>query len=688
MQTMDQGKTGWWIGGGLVALALVVGFLLINSFADAREAEDMGRWRDRMEIVADSRAADASAWLNRYLAQVEEIAADPTVELYAAGLMGIDDPAVVEAQRNYVLNYLSAEADRSGFHEQRALDPVNANVKRPQRAGLGLLSVNGGAPLVATRGMPSLAGHDWREGRTGSFIALGPQLEDKTPLVLFAAPVKAPEGAAARLTAAWVIGARPLDEDFLATLKQPGDATRTAETYLAMPAGANGPDTVISLTPLAGGGRVGEVRRDAAASFAIATPGGFATLAGYTGEKVLVTGRELTAPVPWILVHTISASEAMADIEARRTSLEITLGITGIALLVVLVLVWRYGVSQRLMAAYRTQAALSTENELLSQFLQHVSDAQPTAIAALADDGTVRFVNRGMTTLVGLDRDDMIDRQFLPVFNRDTARILGDGITHALAGDSSQALVTHTLGGEPRHFQVDFVAVDDSSQGTSTLVVMQDITDLIRAHERSEALLGQLIGVLTNIIDSRDPFSRHHSARVAKVAEAIGAELGWDDVRLKAVSIAGRLVNIGKIFVPISVLTKESPLDAAELALVRDSIRKGAALLKDLDFEGPVYRSLAELQAHMDGSGEPAGLSGDAIEPAARVLAVANAFIAMVSARAHRGGLGFDKAMTLLMEEAGKRYDRKAVAALQNVLENKGGREDWAGFGEVPGSDA
>ena len=81
---------------------------------------------------------------------------------------------------------------------------------------------------------------------------------------------------------------------------------------------------------------------------------------------------------------------------------------------------------------------------------------------------------------------------------------------------------------------------------------------------------------------------------------------------------------------------------------------------------------------------EPRGLKETAINEAARIVAVANAFVGMVSPRAYRGAIDFNKAVSLLLEDADKRYDRKPISALINFLENRGGREKWQHFSDMP----
>ncbi len=674
----NSSKSIMMAGAGILAVA-ALGFFAILKFAESEAEQNMARWQDRLNLIADSRTAEVSAWLNRYLASVEELASDATIQLYAGGMDDI--PEAAEGQRGYVFALLSAAAEREGFHEKTAIDQLAANIKRPQRAGLAILRSDGSA-MVTTSGMPILRPGEWPSEARGPFIAVGPQLEDKTPLVLFGAPVVASEGMAGDAsTINWVVGARPLDGDFLNTLKQPGAASKTAETYIVL---RGQDDLVTPLTPLAEGGRVGEARRDAAAAFAATAPGAFGIHANYAGTEVLVTGRELSAPVPWVLVRTISGQEALSEINERRNSLIITLSLAALFVLAGLVLVWRHGVSMRLQASYREQAALSRQNEDLSRFLQSVSDSQPTAIAALDDDLTVRFANKKLGEVIDLPVSDLTNRRLDTAFKSDTADKLREALKAVGKGQSSEMQLKLPVGEAECIFQTQLLPLEGASKDkANALLVMQDISSLVRAKEQSETLFKQLVSTLTQIIDARDPWSKHHSVRVADVASAIAAEMGWDADTLESVRIAGQLVNLGKIFVPTEILTKQSGLTDDEIALVRESMQKGSTLVAGLDFKGPVAAILGEMRENWDGSGEPNGKKGEAIEPGARVLSVANAFVGMVSARAHREGLGFDKALDILNGDAGKRYERRTVAALQNILENKDGRSRWQSYTQV-----
>jgi len=682
----DQSGSGVLKLGIGILIVLVIGLWLIMRFAASQADQEIQNWQSRLNLIADSRAADASAWLNRHLLSVELLAADASIQLYATQAAISDDQATVDAQRGYIFNFLSAEADRSGFHERRAIDTVAANVKRPQRAGLAVVD-GAGRLLVMSPGMPALRPEEWPFTAAGSFIALGPMLGDKTPLVLFGARILPGEDIDGEKTpGAWVIGARPLDGDFLGALKQPGDNSETAETYIVAPGGDG---VVTAITPLVEGGRMGVARRDDAANFATNQPNGFGTFTNYAGTEVFVTGKELTAPVSWILVRTIAASEANAAISDRRNSLMITLSLAVLFVLAALILAWRHGVSRKLELSYKEQAALSQQKESLYRFVQSVCDGQRNAIAALDADMTVRFTNQKLASITDIGCAELMNRRLDTAFSGDLAEQMRANVAAAAKGEARLDRITFGDAEQEAIYQMETLPLNAGGNNSAeTLLVMQDISDLAAAQDRSETLFRQLVGTLTEIIDARDPWSKHHSARVADVAAAIAAELGMDDDIIESVTIAGQLVNLGKIFVPIEILTKETPLTDDEFKLVRDSMHKGAALVSGLDFKGPVAATLGQMHENWDGSGNPEGLSGEAIEAGARVLAIANAFVGMVSARAHRGGLGFDKAADFLQADAGAKYERRSVAALQSVLENKNGRERWRHYMDKPVEDS
>ena len=127
--------------------------------------------------------------------------------------------------------------------------------------------------------------------------------------------------------------------------------------------------------------------------------------------------------------------------------------------------------------------------------------------------------------------------------------------------------------------------------------------------------------------------------------------------------------------VPGELLTKTGPLTEADRTLLQKHVEYSLELLRGLDFEGPVLDVIAQKQERLDGSGYPLGLAEDQLTLSGRILSVANAFVALLSARAYRQGVSLHEALDVLMQGAGTQYDRRVIAALFHVVEN---RKDWA----------
>ncbi len=217
----------------------------------------------------------------------------------------------------------------------------------------------------------------------------------------------------------------------------------------------------------------------------------------------------------------------------------------------------------------------------------------------------------------------------------------------------------------------------------SVLVVEQDITPAVVEREKRERTQQQLVKTLVAVVDRRDPYAAHHSQRVAQVARRIAEEMGLDPVLAETAETAGNLMNLGKILVPAQVLTRSGDLSAAEKRQIRESIQLGADLLEGVEFDGPVVPTLRQAQERWDGAG-PLGMKGDDILVTARVVAVANFFVALVSPRAHRPGVELDQAVDTIFRQSGHAFDRRVVAAFLNDLDNHGGRARWALFSQPP----
>ncbi|HEY5468489.1 MAG TPA: HD domain-containing phosphohydrolase [Coriobacteriia bacterium] len=173
---------------------------------------------------------------------------------------------------------------------------------------------------------------------------------------------------------------------------------------------------------------------------------------------------------------------------------------------------------------------------------------------------------------------------------------------------------------------------------------------------------------LAAAVDAKEPHMRGHSERVAVFSGMIAENMGLSHEQCTALEMAAYLHDIGKIGISGQILRKAGPLDEDELATMRHHPLIGANILRPVAFPwsiGPVVRHHHE---RYDGGGYPAGLRGEEIPILARVLAVADAYEAMIADRPYRKSLTAEGAVAELTNGAGTQFDPRVVESLIEVL--------------------
>ena len=196
--------------------------------------------------------------------------------------------------------------------------------------------------------------------------------------------------------------------------------------------------------------------------------------------------------------------------------------------------------------------------------------------------------------------------------------------------------------------------------------------ELKESVEKLKRALNGTVLALSEILQRRDPYTAGHQIRVAKLASAIAREMGFSDDRIEGIRIAGLLHDIGKISVPSEILARSGRISDLETDIIETHAQVGYEILKTIEFPWPVLEAVLQHQERLDGSGYPAGLSGDKIILEARILAVADVVEAMSSHRPYRPTLGMDIALAEISDNRGIRYDPEVVDACLRLIREKG----------------
>ena len=171
-----------------------------------------------------------------------------------------------------------------------------------------------------------------------------------------------------------------------------------------------------------------------------------------------------------------------------------------------------------------------------------------------------------------------------------------------------------------------------------------------------------VVSSLANTIDAKDTYTKGHSAAVSRYAEALARAINLPTKEVERIKLGALLHDIGKIGIPEDVLRKPTALSDDEWQIMKQHPSIGAdKVLKPNKSLHDLIPMVKYHHEHIDGSGYPYGLKGDEIPLSAKIVAVADAYHALISDRPYRKGLSVAKACEILKMGANVQWDRELV---------------------------
>lgn len=279
-------------------------------------------------------------------------------------------------------------------------------------------------------------------------------------------------------------------------------------------------------------------------------------------------------------------------------------------------------------------------------------------------DTKIVAANDAFLELIGYKRSEIYGQDAMKIVHKDERKRVLKHINELnperyclrlLTRDKETKYVTAS----PLIFKIDGV--------TYRLTEFIDNTALVALqNEQIEALKKTAIA-LSATIEKRDPYTVGHMSRSAAIAVEIARLLNLDSKSINIIQLGASIHDIGKIAVPIEILTKPDKLESHEWEFIKRHPKNGYDILGDIDFNEKVKEIVLLHHECQDGSGYPHGLTGKSIPFEVSIVSVADSLEAIAGVRPYHRSLSFSDAIDIMKQHAEKYHPEPLAAACKLV---------------------
>ena len=316
----------------------------------------------------------------------------------------------------------------------------------------------------------------------------------------------------------------------------------------------------------------------------------------------------------------------------------------------------------------RAEAELRASQERFRILTEHA----PVGIFQAGADGAFSFVNETWCQMSGLDADRSLGDGWLAAVHFADRDATVETWRAAVAAGTPWAHDFRSADGSSTTWihGIATPMIDDDGAVVGYLGTGSDITGRLEAEQKlRDSLLRlresflQTTESLASLTEVRDTFTAGHQRRVAELSWSIAVEMGLPGDTTEGLRLAALLHDVGKIHIPVEILTKPGTLNELEWRLIKTHADAGYEILAPIEYPWPIAEIARQHHERLDGSGYPRGLMADETLLEAKVIAVADVVEAMSSNRPYRPALGVDAALAEVEANKGTKFLPAAVEA-------------------------
>jgi len=662
---------------GLILL-FVSGLTAIYFFVQYEKNRDLILWQDKLTYLTQIEKKSIDSWFQEKITGLQYIAENPTLKLYISNIStpssGHSNEISHNEQRNYkryLKELLIIKAYELGF-----FTPNDAELDFNQHLAFkdGLMIVDDtGKPIVSGNSDLSLPSNIIKSIKAGLFINPVHIVELIEPIdqqlrlgfVLPIYPIQENTNVHDTKAIAYLVAIKDIASQIKRLLNNHIFIHQHQEITLLRQNG----EQILYLLSLPH--TLPDIKRqlsidttNLAAAAALYQPNHFQQKQDYSGRPVLLYSSVLK-DIPWTIMHSADQAYALSESQAHARFLYISFSVIFFAFICLFILIWRHSASVRyqreLVKMQEVNNKLNVSNHMQQLIIDNLSDY----VMVLDSNQRLAYGNKALSNIFGLPTNAITGESIPSLLENSTAKHLKNVLD--LEKPKNQLIAIDDEDGQI--LQTSYMSLADSGEELS-MIVATDISNTLKEEKRKEKTMQQVVLMLTKVLEQHDSYSAQHSARVKAIALLLGKDLGFNENELFNLALSASLINIGKFYIPREILLKQEKLTEEEQKIIQGHILYTIKMLEDIDMEKKVIQAVSQSYERLDGSGYPKQSKAEKITLCARILAVSNAFVAMIYPRPWRQGMKQTEALDTLMKDSG--YDKSIIIALYNIVENKG----------------
>jgi len=655
-------------------LIFIMGLAAIHFFVEYEKNRDLITWQNKLSFSTQVEKKTIDSFLQKKIAGLHKIANNSTLKLYLSNLVTpietSEKPQINSSRsyKRYLRELIIIKSSELGFSTSMNKElNINQNIKL--KNGLMIVDNNGQAIVSGLSGfaVPKNIKTGIQEGAfTNSHQIIELISADNAQLhIAFVLPIFPPQ------VNADTYGAKAISyliaiKDIAPTIKQLLYNYVATEQFEDISLIRKNGQQLLYLLSISNA--LADTKRqfnidtpELAAVAALQHPNQFLQKIDHLGRNVLLVSSRLN-DLPWGIMHTIEAKYALSESNTHALFLYISFCSLFIIITLFIIIVLRRNTNEY----YQQELnSLQLTNQTLTQevdMFQMISDNSSDYAMLLDQDQNIVFGNKSLSTMFGLSNSSLIGQNLPELLERSSAKHL----KHILSTNSKQNQLVAIGDDNSEILHTRYKEITDSEDNYSMLIAT-DISSTMEEEKYKETTMQQVVVMLTKMLEQHDSYSAEHSSRVKTVAVLLGHSFSYSVNQIFNITLAASLINIGKFYIPSEILLKQEKLTEEEQKLVQGHILHTIRMLEDITLDKEITQAITQSHERLDGSGFPHHLQAEQISPFARILGVANSFVAMTRPRPWRQGMEQAEALDILMKSPG--YDKKIIMALYSIIE-------------------